>query len=66
MADAIFINKADGDNLNKAKISAQEYKLAMHLYLHILLGGASVVDVCKLSLAIIWILFGKQFKIISI
>ncbi len=32
MADAIIINKAEGDNLAKAKIAAQEYKNALHLF----------------------------------
>lgn len=58
MADAIFINKADGDNLNKAKISAQEYKLAMHLLPPHPAGWIPVVDVCSAitgyNLDIIW------------
>ena len=32
MCDAIFINKADGDNLNKAKSSRVQYANALHLY----------------------------------
>lgn len=32
MCDAIFINKADGDNLNKAKSSRVQYSNALHLY----------------------------------
>lgn len=32
MADAIFINKADGDNLIKAKAATAEYKNALHLF----------------------------------
>lgn len=47
MADAIFINKADGDNVNKAQISAQEYKLAMHLLPPHPAGWVPVVDVCS-------------------
>jgi len=31
MADAIFVNKAEGENLNKAKIAAAEIKNAIHL-----------------------------------
>lgn len=31
MADAIFVNKAEGDYLNKAKIAAAEIKNALHL-----------------------------------
>ncbi len=32
MCDAIFINKADGDNLNKAKSSRMQYANALHLF----------------------------------
>ncbi|MFD0862526.1 methylmalonyl Co-A mutase-associated GTPase MeaB [Sungkyunkwania multivorans] len=32
MADAIVINKADGDNLKAAKIARTEFKRALHLY----------------------------------
>lgn len=32
MADALVITKADGDNINKAKLAAREYKGAMHLF----------------------------------
>lgn len=32
MADAIVINKADGDNIAKAQLAAREYKNALHLF----------------------------------
>jgi LAO/AO transport system kinase len=32
MADAIVINKADGDNIKKAKIAKNEFNRALHLY----------------------------------
>lgn len=32
IADAIIINKADGDNKNKAKLAIREYKNAIHLF----------------------------------
>jgi len=32
MADALVINKADGDNVTKAKLAQQEYKNALHLF----------------------------------
>lgn len=32
MADSIIINKADGDNVNKAKLAAQSYTNALHLF----------------------------------
>ena len=32
MADAIVINKADGDNINKAKLAKSEFNRALHLF----------------------------------
>ncbi|PCJ23160.1 MAG: methylmalonyl Co-A mutase-associated GTPase MeaB [Flavobacteriales bacterium] len=32
IADAIFINKADGENIDKANIAIQEYKNAIHFF----------------------------------
>ena len=32
MADAIVINKADGDNIDKAKLAATQFKNALHLF----------------------------------
>ncbi len=32
MADLIVVNKADGDNITKAKLAASEYKNALHLF----------------------------------
>ena len=32
MADAIVINKADGDNINKAKLAKTEFNRALHLF----------------------------------
>lgn len=32
IADAVIINKADGDNLQKAKLASSEYKNAIHLF----------------------------------
>lgn len=32
MADAIAVNKADGDNIKSAKLAAQEYANALHLF----------------------------------
>jgi len=32
MADAVVINKADGENINKAKLAQAEYKNALHLF----------------------------------
>lgn len=32
MADAVVINKADGDNINKAKLAKTEFNRALHLF----------------------------------
>lgn len=32
IADSVVINKADGDNLEKAKLASREYKNALHLF----------------------------------
>ncbi len=32
MADGIIINKADGDNIEKAKLAAAQFKNALHLF----------------------------------
>ncbi len=32
IADAVFINKADGQNLNKAKEACGQYKQTLHLF----------------------------------
>lgn len=47
MADAIIINKAEGDNLPKAKIAAQEYKNALHLFPANLSGWIPKVQLCS-------------------
>lgn len=44
MADAVIINKADGDNYNKALLAKKEYKNAMHLYPPADSGWIPVVD----------------------
>ena len=47
MADAIFINKADGDNVNKAKMARIEYKNALHLFPPPESRWSPVVDICS-------------------
>lgn len=32
MADGIVINKADGDNLERAKLAATQFRNALHLF----------------------------------
>ncbi len=47
MADAIFINKADGDNIKKAEMARREYANALHLFPPAASGWVPVVDVCS-------------------
>ena len=47
MADAIIINKADGDNLRKAKVAAMQYSSALHLFPPSGSGWTPVVDICS-------------------
>lgn len=47
MADAIFVNKAEGDYLNKAKIAAAEIKNALHLMPAHHTGWTTQVGLCS-------------------
>jgi len=47
MADAIFINKADGDNMTKAKAAKIEYENALHLYPPAESGWKPVTGICS-------------------
>jgi len=47
MADAIVINKADGDNLQKAKMAKQEYANALHLFPPADSGWTPKVETCS-------------------
>jgi LAO/AO transport system kinase len=47
MADAIVINKADGDNINKAKTARIEYANALHLFPPPDSGWVPVADICS-------------------
>ena len=47
MADAILINKADGNNLNNARQARNEYKKALHLFPPTESGWTPKVDVCS-------------------
>ena len=62
MADAIIINKADGDNINKAKAARVEYKNALHLYPPAECGWNPVVDICsarsRTGIEAVWDLIG--------
>ncbi len=47
MADAIVINKADGDNINKAKLAKTEFNRALHLFPAKSSGWTPTVDTCS-------------------
>ena len=47
MADAIIINKADGDNLLKAKTARAEYAHALHLFPPSASGWIPLADICS-------------------
>lgn len=47
MADALIINKADGDNLQKAKLAKLEYANALHLFPPAESGWTPAVETCS-------------------
>ncbi|HWS01663.1 MAG TPA: methylmalonyl Co-A mutase-associated GTPase MeaB, partial [Prolixibacteraceae bacterium] len=47
MADAIVINKADGDNINRAKTAATLYRNALHLFPPTTSGWIPQVKICS-------------------
>src|SRR5664280_1126943 len=47
MADAIFINKADGDNISKANLAKSEYANALHLFPPPESGWIPIVATCS-------------------
>jgi LAO/AO transport system kinase len=47
MSDAIFINKADGDNIHKAELSKVQYANALHLFPPQESGWTPISDTCS-------------------
>ena len=47
MADAIIINKADGDNITKAKAARSQYAMALHLFPPTDSGWIPKVEICS-------------------
>jgi LAO/AO transport system kinase len=47
MADAVVINKADGDNINKAKLTKTEFNRALHLFPAKKSGWIPTVSTCS-------------------
>ena len=58
MADAIIINKADGDNLDKARAARVEYQNALHLFPPAESSWTPVADICssrtKMGIENVW------------
>lgn len=58
MADALFINKADGDNLKKAELARREYANALHLFPPAESGWTPKVDLCSartgMGIGLVW------------
>ena len=69
IADAVIINKADGDNLNLAKIASQEYKNAIHLFPANKNGWIPKVDYCsateKSRISVVWDII-ESFKNLTV
>ena len=67
MADAIVINKADGDNLVKAQRARVEYANALHLFPPPGSGWTPVADICsartKMGIDQVWELIMEQQRI---
>ncbi len=58
MADAIVINKADGDNILHADIAKKEYQNALHLFPPAQFGWMPLVETCSsttnIGIEIVW------------
>ena len=67
MADAIMINKADGDNLRKAQTARMEYANALHLFPPPDSGWVPLADICsahtRLGIDRVWELITEHRKI---
>jgi len=69
MADAIVINKADGDNVNKAKLAKTEFNRALHLFPAKKSGWAPTVTTCsainKNGIDKIWQIISDYFELVK-
>ena len=67
MADAIMINKADGDNISKAKTARVEYANALHLFPPPDSGWVPIADICsarsKMGIDHVWDLIMEHRKV---
>lgn len=67
MADAIVINKADGDNINKAKLAKTEFNRALHMFPPKSSGWQPTVSTCsaitKAGIEGVWETISKYFEL---
>ncbi len=67
MADAIVINKADGDNINKANLAKAEFNRALHLFPAKISGWIPTVTTCsaieKLRINSVWETISKYLEL---
>ena len=69
MADAIVINKADGDNVNKAKLAKTEFNRALHLFPAKISGWIPTASTCssytKEGIADVWNTISKYKTLVQ-
>ena len=69
MADAIVINKADGDNINKAKLAKTEFNRALHLFPAKKSGWIPKVTTCsayeQTGIDAIWEIISEYFELVK-
>jgi LAO/AO transport system kinase len=67
MADAIVINKADGDNITKANLAKAEFNRALHLFPSKISGWIPTVTTCsaidKIGIDTVWETISKYLKL---
>lgn len=69
MADAIVINKADGDNIQKANLAKTEFNRALHLFPGKYSGWIPKVTTCsayeKTGIEAIWEIISEYFELVK-
>jgi LAO/AO transport system kinase len=69
MADTIVINKADGDNISKAKLAKAEFNRALHLFPAKSSGWIPKVTTCssfeKTGIDNVWIIISEYFDLVK-
>lgn len=69
MADSIVINKADGDNINKAKLAKTEFNRALHLFPAKKSGWIPTVSTCsayeKTGIDAVWKTVSDYFELVK-